>query len=297
MNIIIITLIFCTVLFLYLHIFFHLKMSDDLEVYEISSISKERLEEICDLRQPVIFDYDIQKLNSLTIANILQNYNSFDIKIRNISNTYIESEQELFLPLTLHNGLKVLDEDKNSKYISENNGDFLEETSLTKIIQSNDEFLRPHMMMSYYYDYILGSKDSITPLRYEKNYRNYFIVLSGSVKVKLTPPKSSKYLYPQYDYENFEFRSLINPWSIQDKYKIDFDKIKCMEVELTAGKILFIPAYWWYSLKFEDSKTAIISLKYRTYMNTIAISPSIFISFLQKQNIKHDIVGKITKIE
>ena len=297
MNIIIITLIFCTVLFLYLHIFFHLKMSDDLEVYEISSISKERLEEICDLRQPVIFDYDIQKLNSLTIANILQNYNSFDIKIRNISNTYIESEQELFLPLTLHNGLKVLDEDKNSKYISENNGDFLEETSLTKIIQSNDEFLRPHMMMSYYYDYILGSKDSITPLRYEKNYRNYFIVLSGSVKVKLTPPKSSKYLYPQYDYENFEFRSLINPWSIQDKYKIDFDKIKCMEVEFTAGKILFIPAYWWYSLKFEDSKTAIISLKYRTYMNTIAISPSIFISFLQKQNIKHDIVGKITKIE
>ena len=70
-----------------------------------------------------------------------------------------------------------------------------------------------------------------------------------------------------------------------------------MEVELKAGKILFIPSYWWYSLKFEDSKTALISLKYRTYMNTVAISPSIFISFLQKQNIKHDIVGKVIKSE
>ena len=297
MNIIIVILIFCSVLFLYLHIFFHLKTGEDLEVYEISSISKERLEEICDLRQPVIFDYDIQKLNNLTIENVMKNYNSFDIKIRNILNIYSDSEQDMFLPLTLKNGIKVLEEDLNSKYISENNGDFLEETSLIKVIQSNDEFLRPHMILSYDYDYILGSKNSISPLRYDENYRNYYIVLSGSVKIKLTPPKSSKYLYPQYDYENFEFRSSINPWNVQDKYKIDFDKIKCMEVELKPGKIMFIPAYWWYSFKFEDSKTVLISLKYRTYMNTVAIFPSFFISFLQKQNIKHNIVGKVLKTE
>lgn len=295
MNIIIITLIFCIVLFLYLHIFFHLKTSDDLEVYEVSNISKERLEEICDLRQPVIFDYNIEKLNTLNKENIVNSYNSFDIKLRNISNTYSETDEELFLPVTLQNGLKVLEEDQTSKYISEKNGDFLEETSLVKTIQSNDGFLRPHMLASYDYDYILGSKGAITPLRYEKNYRNYFIVLSGSVKLKLTPPKSGKYLYPQNDYDNFEFRSLINPWIVQDKYKLDFDKIKCLEVELNPGQIIFIPSYWWYSFKFEDNKSALVSVKYRTYMNTIAILPSIFVSFLQKQNTKHDIVGKIAK--
>ena len=53
---------------------------------------------------------------------------------------------------------------------------------------------------------------------------------------------------------NFEFKSLINPWNIQDKYKANFDKIKCMEVTLEPGKIIFIPAYWWYSIKFEDNK-------------------------------------------
>uniref|UniRef100_A0A6C0AZU2 JmjC domain-containing protein n=1 Tax=viral metagenome TaxID=1070528 RepID=A0A6C0AZU2_9ZZZZ len=297
MNIIIIILIFCLVLFLYLHIYFHLKTSDDLEVLEILNPSKERLEEICDLRQPILFDFNIQSLINFNKENILQNYGSFDIKLRNILNTYSDPESELFLPVTLKDGLKVLEEDEQSKFISENNHDFLEETSLIKNIKANDEFLRPNMMSSNYYDFILGSSGSITPFRYDINYRNYFVILSGCIKVKMTPPRSSKYLYPIKDYDNFEFRSPINPWNVQDQYKKNFDKIKCLELTLQPGKILFIPAYWWYSLKFEDNKTRIISFKYRTYMNTVAVFPSIFISFLQKQNIKHNIIEKINIIE
>ena len=57
MKIIFSMIIFCLVLFLYLHIFFHLKTSNDLEIYEIEQPSKDKLEEICDLRQPVRFDY------------------------------------------------------------------------------------------------------------------------------------------------------------------------------------------------------------------------------------------------
>ena len=52
-----IVLIFCSILFLYIHIYFHLKTSDDLEVYEIDKPSKDKLEEICDLRQPVVFNF------------------------------------------------------------------------------------------------------------------------------------------------------------------------------------------------------------------------------------------------
>ena len=58
MKIIFSMIIFCLVLFLYLHIFFHLKTSNDLEIYEIEQPSKDKLEEICDLRQPVRFDYN-----------------------------------------------------------------------------------------------------------------------------------------------------------------------------------------------------------------------------------------------
>ena len=84
MNIIIIILIFCAVLFLYLHIYYHFKTSEDLEVYEVTNVSKERFEEICNLRQPVIFNYNIDKLSNLNKEYILQNYSSFDIKLRNI---------------------------------------------------------------------------------------------------------------------------------------------------------------------------------------------------------------------
>ena len=52
---------------------------------------------------------------------------------------------------------------------------------------------------------------------------------------------------------------------------------------------MYIPAYWWYSLEFQDSKTSVISLKYRTYMNTVAILPHIFKSFLQKQNTRYQL--------
>lgn len=290
MNIIIIVLIFFLVLFIYLHIFYHLKTSDDLEVYELSNLSKERLEEICDLRQPLTFYLDIDNFNKLSKENIVANYSSFDIKLRDTS---INSETEFFLPVTLNKGITVLEEDTNKKYISENNRDFLEETSLIKILKSNDAFLRPNMLAYSNYDYIMGSKDTVSPFKYDVNYRNYFVILKGTVKVKLSPPKSKKYLYTIKDYDNFEFRSPINPWNVQDEYKNDFDKIKCMEVTLTQGKLLFIPSYWWYSIKFEDSDCVILNFTYRTYMNIAAITPHLFISFLQRQNIKHDTIQKI----
>ena len=68
---------------MYLHIQFHLKTGDDLEIYEIDQASKDKLEEICDLRQPVMFDLENPKLIETTNkAYILKNYPVFEIKIR-----------------------------------------------------------------------------------------------------------------------------------------------------------------------------------------------------------------------
>ena len=49
--------------------------------------------------------------------------------------------------------------------------------------------------------------------------------------------------------------------------------------------MIYISAYWWYSFKY-NSISSICAFKYRTYMNTIAISPQIILSLLQKTNIK-----------
>jgi hypothetical protein len=79
-KIIITMFIFCVILFFYLHIQFHLKTSDDLEIYEIEQASKDKMEEICDLRQPVLFDLpsveDSDKISNTTNKQyLLDNYN------------------------------------------------------------------------------------------------------------------------------------------------------------------------------------------------------------------------------
>ena len=290
MKIIIGFFIFCLVLFIYLHIQFHLKTGEDLEMYEIDQPSKDKLEEICDIRQPVLFDFDCEKImessNKTYIAN---NYHAFEVKIRNVKE--IDPNVELYIPLPIHATIKLLDEDKDSTYFSENNNDFLEETGVIKNLKYNDEFLRPYMVSNCNYDILMGSNQTCTPFRYEINYRNFFLLTEGSAQIKLTPPHSTKYLYPIYDYENFEFRSPVDPWNPQPRFTADFNKLKCLEFTLTPGKTLFIPSYWWYSIKF-NSNASISCFHYRTYMNNIAISPYIGMHALQIQNVKRNVVKK-----
>ena len=290
MEIIIGFFIFCLALFIYLHVQFHLKTSEDLEMYEVEQPSKEKLEEICDIRQPVLFDFDCQRIvDSSNKSYIVNNYNAFSVKIRNVKET--DPNSELYIPLPLHAANKLFNEDTNATYFSENNREFLEETGVVKSLKYNDEFLRPYMVSNCNYDIMMGSANTCTPFRYEINYRNYYLLTEGSAQIKLAPPHSIKYLYPNYDYENFEFRSPVNPWSPQPKYIADFDKMKCLEFTLMPGKTLYIPAYWWYSIKF-NKNTSISCFNYRTYMNNIAVSTYIGMHALQIQNVKRNVVKK-----
>jgi len=285
-------LIFCIVLFLYLHIYFQLKTSNDLEVYEIEQPSKDKLEEICDLRQPVIFDYQNDSLlESCKINMVAEHYSAFDVKLRNVKE--LDDNTDLHIPVTLKVAISLFNNDKDSKYIIEKNNDFLEETGLIKNFKYNDAFLRPHMVSNCFYDMVSASQNTETPLQYNVNYRNFYLVTHGKIKIKLIPPKSARYLYSTDDYENFEFRSPLNPWEIQRQYKADFDKIKTLEIELIPGKIVYIPAYWWYSIKFLEPLTTVCTFKYRTYMNTIAILPKLCMKTLQRQNTKREIVKKV----
>jgi len=286
MKIIIGLFIFCLVLFLYLHIQFHLKTSNDLEMYEVEQASKDKLEEICDIRQPVLFDFDNQKIIDSTNKDyILNNYQAFEVKIRNTKED--DTNDEMYMPLPLHAAVKLFNEDKSSSYFTENNNDFLQETAVIKHMRNNDEFLRPYMLSNCDYDIMIGSYGCRTPFRYELNYRNFFMVTQGSAQIKLSCPKNIKYLYPEYDYENFEFRSKVDPWDPQPKYSADFDKMKCLEFTLLPGKTLFIPSFWWYSIQF-NKNTSISCFRYRTYMNNIAITPYIAMYALQIQNVKRN---------
>lgn len=300
--------IFCIVLFIYLHIHFHIKRSNDLEVYEIDQPSKQRLEEVCDIRQPTTFEYyNDQLLTQLSYQTIHTNYRAFDIHIRDVSKSPAadkpttidktpqkgtEQESVLYIPVTFKIAHEVLKKDTERKYLSEHNDDFIDETGLIKLFQLNDEFLRPYMVSKCMYDIMMASEKTTTPLRYEVNYRNYFLVTQGSVRILLIPPKDTRYLYPINDYDILEFRSPVNPWKVQPEYQDDFDKIKTLEVELFQGMVMFIPAYWWYSIQFISAETSVCVFKYRTHMNTLSIAPQLLLNILQNLNIKRDTLEK-----
>ena len=65
-----------------------------------------------------------------------------------------------------------------------------------------------------------------------------------------------------------------------------------MDVVLHQNAILFIPAYWWYSIKF-NGDSELVSMKYRTYMNNLAILPHLVMGILQNQNVKINAVKNL----
>ena len=272
-----------------------MKVSNDLEIYEIDQPSKEKLEEICDLRQPVLFDYLNERLiNDCDLNIVANNYGAFDVKVRN--NTYIKEENELYLPFTMKAATEVFKNDNKSLYFSEKNQDFLQETGIIKTFRYNDLFLRPNMVSNCEYDFLFGSNNCTTPLRYNLNYRNYFLNTGNEITIKLIPPVYNKYLYVQSDYDNFEFISNINVWDVQQQYKADFDKVKSLEINLKKGQMIYIPAYWFYSLKFKND-SSLCFFGYKTYMNTVSIVNHLFMNFLQRHNIKREMFKKLNLSE
>ena len=286
MNILINCIIFIIVLFLYLHVSFQLKLNNDLEILEINEPTKGQLEEICDLRQPVLFNFSNNKIiDTFNFKKILQEYYAFDIKIRNKNDN---EDSELYLPLSLKEGKILLENDKKKIYISENNKDFLEETSLIKVYNNNDLFLRPSFVSNCMYDLLLGYPETYTPFKYDIYYRNYILVTEGKVIIRLTPPKNKKYLNLNKNYEQLEFKSELDIWNVQKKYLNNYEKIKCLDIELEQGQILYIPAYWFYSIKYIE-QSMICNFKYSTFMNICAILPDYIMNIFQNNNTKRKI--------
>jgi hypothetical protein len=281
MEIIINLLILCIVVFIYIHIYDQFKTSNYLEIYEMDNISKERFEELCELKQPLLLN-NINIVN-FDLSNIKENFGNFDVKLIN------KEAKDTIIPVKLANALDLLIKDTSGNYFSENNKEFLEETSLVKEFSTNDLFLRPIGTGTIEYDMLFGSVNSSTPFGYNLHSRNYLSVLSGSVEVTMCPPKDNKYLFVNKDYDNFKFSSMVDIYNPQPEFKNEFDKVKLLRIILTPNKILQIPAFWFFSIKIIETGTIVANFKYSTYMNTISMIPELFIKFLQNNNIKINI--------
>lgn len=282
-------LAFCLSLFLYIHIRFHLKKSSDLDVYNIEYPSKEKLDEICDIRQPVIFGVTrLEHISQqLTLSSLAQAYPEFDINIGTKGNTDNTDPIKL-LPVNIKDASVLLMSSDVTAYQSENNGALLSSTGLSKHIQNAEYILRPSLSLKTSYDVVFGNVGHHTPLRHHLNYRNYIMVTSGAVSVVMAAPKYTRELVFDVDYgggSGVTFFSNENPWPSNEK---DAPKdVKYLYVGLHANQILYIPAYWSYSVRFEQPRTSLLLLYYQTYMGYASCMQHNTLAHLQSRNVKY----------
>ena len=78
-------LIFCVVLFLYVHVYNHIKTSSYLEVYEIENLSKDKFEDLNNFKQPLLLN-NYTLLNNINMDYLISNYPTFDINLYNKQN-------------------------------------------------------------------------------------------------------------------------------------------------------------------------------------------------------------------
>jgi hypothetical protein len=251
------------------------------------------LQTVCDVKQPVLFDYETVCPEFFENLHIVGND---EIQVKEVADYWRSDEPVESVLLPLSSGLNLLTTDTRSQYISENNEAFLIQSGVAGNYSVNDEYLKPYFSCQTTCDVWFGSRKAATPLRYHIDARQFLCVFKGRIRIKMTPWKSRKYLYPIKDYENLEFRSPINCWNPQQKYLHEMDKVKFLEFDVAKGQVLYIPPYWWYSIQYIDSGTTVCSITYKTAVGCIANLPEYTYYLLQQQNTRTR-VAKVLKLE
>jgi len=277
MNFTVGVLVFIVVLFLYVHIVAQYKKSEDLEIYEMDFEKNSQLQEVCDVKQPFLFKYNsvnpqfFEKVNDETISDLV---NSEEVVVKEIADYWNAPPDKTAIDFVAlpHSSFQILiSTDTKSRYFTENNDEFIQETTkLQQLLRDNDDFLKPIMTLQTKYDWCMGSKGVVTPMRYHTNTRRFISVNSGKITVKMTPFKSSKYLHPRFsDHQHW---SPVNVWNTQEEYLNDTEKMKIIDVDVSEGTVIYIPPYWWYSIKYNNTDTLISQFTYVSVMNSLANS-------------------------
>jgi hypothetical protein len=260
-------LIFIVILFLYVHIQEQYKKSEDLEIYEMDYTSNDHLQTVCAMKQPVLFEFFLedgsgpaQKINEVSDENA-------EVKVLDTNDYYVGSSPSIDpILLTNRSFTNLAKSDPKGRYFCRWDQD--QESDNYDEFKDMDAYFCPKLCSHSGYSLLSGASGAKTPLSYHMNDRVFFFVTRGRISVKMTPWKSRKYIDTIKDYDNYEFYSRLNPWS--PNIVGESDKIKWLNFDVGVGHVLYIPPWWWYSIKFSSTDTRIASFKYQTYSNFLA---------------------------
>ena len=282
-------LVFLLVLFAYVHIMAQYAKSQDMEIYEADFAGNAGLQEICDVRQPVVVELRGAApgfFAEATLPKFLRAGATSLVALRDGGDYLAAGDAPVEgIALPFKTVVEMLDADADARLFSDGNADFAEDADLAADLGELDRLLRPPGTVQTRYDVMLGARGAHTPLRWAADHRRFVVVCAGSVSVKMTPFKSGKYLHEVRDYASCEFRSQIDVWAPPARFAGDLERVKFLEFELPAGSALYVPPYWWYSLRYAEAEDSLLlGYTYNTLLNRLANAGDLARCALQRHN-------------
>ena len=265
MNYLHILVTFLIVLFIYIHIQFQLSHSTEREVYVLDVPVTIPIEEIFELKQPVIMNlHDQSLIGEVTKHTLTEQFPKFDMLVydntREVTHAHILSSSSATTELFY--------DDKEGKYYTERNHGFINTippNSIFKGITYKHQLLEPPLCSRKMYDIMFGSNNSTTSTQYSIMYRNLFTVTKGNLHVKMLHPDMTQEhkisVKPNYTDMSFFTKEKIDLW--EGKYH------ETIELVVKEGETLSIPPYWLYSFRYED-ETFVTCSYFNSYMTEIA---------------------------
>ena len=155
-----ICVVFLFVAFVYIHVLFHLKVNNLLDVRTIQITGKEDFEEQCDKRLPFISYYNnLIMNNTFSPSHLLKNYKSFQL------NSDVPE--------------KIGDIFEKDNFLTSDNEAFLSESDTLMKINTEDNFLRPSFTCYKNYDLTMG-KNTTTNFVSPLCFRTFLYICHGN---------------------------------------------------------------------------------------------------------------------
>ena len=261
------------IIFIFVHVRYHLKVSNSLDVYEINkNTTKECLNEICQTRHPVFFqcpnhvgDHFVYHFH---LDNLKAKYGDYNI------NTNCGKSSSSSSTLTLNEFMAS--SSSSSSSLSIRNYEFLMETGLDEKFNLLDEFFRPFATLTQSYDmcFLKATGNDDDNMQIANSFRSFLFCVAASERVVIR-------LYPP------------NQFSNQTK---NATTLKYVDVFFThPNQCVVIPTYWRYKILSSSSSSSsssistILRLEYSTLM-THAVRLSESYSYDYFQNLLRDVL-------
>ena len=234
--------IFVIVLFCYIHLHFHLKVSNEREVHRLQGSLQGHLDDLCSSRQPVVF-------KSPHHPEFAKQYSDTALSKSSAAITAICGEQSLPYIEARKSGICRVSREA------------LDRSNLLTGCATWLAPLKPVGTTITKHELVHGVASSSTPLTQEFSYRHYIIPCDARITVKLVPPSFSKYATKTSTGSGTFAAYAADGWEWTEGNG---------EIEITVepGQALFVPSHWWYSMKF-NTAGVVSQFRFVTAVNQI----------------------------